>query len=252
MMATHGHHDGNPWPLPSGWQPLWPGALPLPHGGTLPHSLTGPRAGWGAGNVGGFLFATAWRSRNPRGEIFSTVSLHARFHQKLARREAFLKASLRVCRAQSASSQTLPAETCAKWPIIATWEGLQSHFAHVSSQNLREMASSATTARREARDKVTLRTRFHQKPAWREAFQKASLHTGFGFARLCQKGTFPHAPHFTPPRLAPPRTPHIARHTPRGRTGAPARRRTGTLAPRPCTAVVMATYCHHDGNPWHS
>ena len=113
------------------------------------------------------------------------------------------------------------------------WGGLECQFAHVTRQNLREMASSATIARR-------------------EAFQKASLHTSFGFARLCQKGTFPHAPHFTPPRLAPPRTPHIARHTPRGRTGAPARRRTGTLAPRPCTAVVMATYCHHDGNPWPS
>ena len=239
MMAICGHHDGQ--------------ARCHCHMGARCLTVSpAHRRGGVLGMWEGSFLPQLGEAETPAERIFSTVSLHARFHQKLARREAFLKASLRVCRAQSASSQTLPAETCAKWPIIATWEGLQSHFAHVSSQNLREMASSATTARREARDKVTLRTRFDQKPAWREAFQKASLHTGFGFARLCQKGTFPHAPHFTPPRLAPPRTPHIARHTPRGRTGAPARRRTGTLAPRPCTAVVMATYCHHDGNPWHS
>ena len=89
MLATYCHHDGNPWPWPSGWQPLWPGALPLPHGGTLPHSLTGPRAGWGAGNVGGFLFATAWRSRNPRGGKFLETFLSAHVSSRNLRGEKF-------------------------------------------------------------------------------------------------------------------------------------------------------------------
>ena len=52
-------------------------------------------------------------------------------------------------------------------PIMATWGSLEGQFTHVTRQNLREMVSSATIARR-------------------QAFQKASLHTGFGFARLCQ------------------------------------------------------------------
>ena len=118
-MATHGHHDGNPWPLPSGWQPLWPGALPLPHGGTLPHSLTGPRAGWGAGNVGGFLFATAWRSRNPRGENFFYCF----------------------------SPRTFPPETCAERSFSKSFSPRMScperQFADVTSRNLRKMAHNS-------------------------------------------------------------------------------------------------------------
>ena len=108
---------------------------------------------------------------------------------------------------------------------MATRGGPECQFAHVTSQDLREMASSATIARREARDKVTLRTRFHQKLARREALQKVSLHTGFSFARLCQKGTFPHAPRLSPspspPYAIPPPRPHTthASSWARGHTG---------------------------------
>ena len=74
------------------------------------------------------------------------------------------------------------------YPGNEWWGGLECQFAHVTRQNLREMASSATIARR-------------------EAFQKASLHTSFGFARLCNQ-EFSHthltSPHPTSPHPAPP------------------------------------------------
>ena len=182
--------------------------------------------------------------------IFSTVSLRARFHQKLARREVFRKASLRACRAQSASSQTLRAETCAKWPIMATLGGLECQFAHVTSQNLHEMASFATTARREVRDKASPRTRFHQKLARRETFRKVSLHTGFVFARLCQKGTFPHAPRLSPspspPYAIPPPRPHTTH-----KTSMPVRGHVATPV-RFSFRLVFRREAIHDGNPWPS
>ena len=64
---------------------------------------------------------------------------------------------------------------------------------------------------------------FLPKRVWREAFQTTSLRTGFGFGKLCQKGTLHHThqspdtahhtPHATPPRTTH-HTPHTSQHTP--------------------------------------
>ena len=253
MMATRGHHDGNP--LPSGWQPPWPGALP--HGGTLAHRLTGPRAGWGAVSVGGFLFGTAWRSRNPRGETFFLQFLSAHVSIRNLRGEIFLKSfsphmswlerqfadvtsgNLRKMAhngheggAWSASSHTLPAKTCAKWHLLPPWRGekLETKLlsAHVSTRNLR----------REKLFKKLLATQVSASPG---CAKKEPSHTHL-------------ASHHPPLHHIPFRLPH---HTPpttwaRGHVGTPVRFSFVSTGGHPCwqpMAIMMATPGHHDGNP---
>ena len=175
MMATCGHHDGNP--LPSRWQPIAIRMLTRRqarrHTGSQAHRLTGSQAhGRGGVRCGRVPFWHSLAKPKPeRRVVFSTASLCARFHRKLARREAFQKVSLRACRARE---RLLAHVTSRNLRKMATRGGPERQFAHVTSRNLRELAHSATIARREAGEKVSLRTRFHQKLARREAFRKFS------------------------------------------------------------------------------
>ena len=135
-------------------------------GGTLAHRLTAPWAGWGAGSVGGFLFGTAWRSRNKRRDnFFYSFSLRTFLLETSAERSfsksfsphkscperQFADVTSRNLRkmaqngyvggAWSASSHTLPAKTCAKWPLLQPLRGEKFETkllsVHVSTRNLR-------------------------------------------------------------------------------------------------------------------
>ena len=155
--------------------------------------------------------------------VFSTASLRARFHRKLAQREAFQKVSLRASRAWSAFSLTLPGETCAK---MATREA-QSASSHTLPAETCANWPTRPPWRGEKQEKKLL-SAYVSTGNWRgEKQEKNSLHTGFGFARPCQKGTLPHVPHLTSPRPTPPcptpprTTPHHTPHTMCWHTGHP-------------------------------
>ena len=128
-------------------------------------------AGGGEVGVGGFLFVTARRSRNPHGEKFFEKCLSVHVSIGNLRREKFFKKFLsaqvvpgalartryqpkparngHAGGAWCAGSRTLPAETCAKWPCgggrcasspPVRGEKLETKFlsAHVSTRNPRE------------------------------------------------------------------------------------------------------------------
>ena len=130
--------------------------------------------------------------------------------------------------AWSASSHTLPAQTCAKWHLLPPWRGekLETKLlsAHVSTRNLR----------REKLFKKLLATQVSASPG---CAKKEPSHTHLASH---------HPP--TPPYPIPPPAPHTTHHV-----GTRARGHTGPFFV--CFdgwPSMLATHGHHDGNPWPS
>ena len=222
------------------------------HAASQSHRPTGGVGCWECGRVP-FCHSLA-KPKPPRREFFSTVSLHARFHQKLARREAFLKASLRVCRAQSASSQTLPAETCAKWPIIATWGGACRATSHTLAAKTCAKWPLLPPLRGEKLETKLLSAHVSTRNLRGEKLFKKFLSTQVSASPGCAKKEPSHthlASHHPPLHHMPFRLPD---HTPPTR---PACQFVGTWPHRSVFRFVwcfdgrpsmMATRGHHDGN----
>ena len=129
--------------------------------------------GWVGGRemgVGGFFFVTARRSRNPRGEKFFEKCLSVHVSNGNLRGEKFFKKFLSAHVVLGAPDRPRYQPKPARNGLAGG--GLVRLFAHVSSRNLREMATRggpvrqfATSGRREAGNEVSLRARFDQKPA---------------------------------------------------------------------------------------
>ena len=117
MMATHGHHDGNP--LPSLRQPVGryaaTGTPAGRHTGSQAHRHMGG-VGCGEVSVGGFLFGIAWGSRNPCGEKFFLQLLSAHVSTGNWRREKLFKKFLSAQVVPGAPSRSrYQAKPAQKW-----------------------------------------------------------------------------------------------------------------------------------------
>ena len=205
MMATRGHchQDGSPYGQARCHCHMGARCLTV----SPAHGRGGVLGMW----EGSFL-PQLGEAETPAERIFSTVSLHARFHQKLARREAFQNASLRVCRARSACSHTLPAETCAKWPR----GGARSASSHT--------LPAETCAKWLIRPPLREETHF-------EKLLSAHVSTG----NLREEKLFKK---FLSTQVS----------------ASPGRAKKEPSSPScwPPIAIMRATHCHHDGNPWGS
>ena len=225
MMATHGHHDGNP--LPSLRQPVGRhAAMGTPagrHTGSQAHRHMGG-VGCGEVSVGGFLFGIAWGSRNPCGEKFFLQLLSAHVSTGNWRREKLFKKFLSAQVVPGAPSRSrYQAKPAQKWlhgrPRAPVRTRYQPKLARIGPLG----HHGAERSRRKSCSPHT----FPPETGAERSRRKNSLHTGFGFARPCQKGTLPHVPHLTSPRPTPPcptpprTTPHHTPHTMCWHTGHP-------------------------------